>query len=276
MKLELRSMPEVSLDQVAGALNRGFADYLWPVHFTPAVLLAMVRRDGIHADRSQVVLGDGEAVGAGLVAVRGWTCRLAGMAIAPEARRQGVGRWLLDQLVAGARACAEHAMVLEVIEQNTPALCLYQSAGFRVVRRLLGYAAATSRAGQPDQALEEVDLREVARMVTLQGVPDLPWQLSGESLASLGAPARGYRLGTAYAVLSAPDGPAVSLQALVAPPEARGREEAARLLGALLARYADRQWTVPPLFPEEMRGLFVGLGFEPLSLSQLQMELPLA
>ncbi len=47
------------------------------------------------------------------------------MAIAPGARGQGIGLWCMDRLVDEARARGERSMVLEVIEQNDPAVRLY-------------------------------------------------------------------------------------------------------------------------------------------------------
>ena len=54
-----------------------------------------------------------------------------GMYVAPEAGGQGVGRKLLDALVAHARINGVESLVLTVTDGNDRALRLYASAGFR-------------------------------------------------------------------------------------------------------------------------------------------------
>ncbi len=54
------------------------------------------------------------------------------VAVAPDARRRGLGRRLLEALCEG---CGGGPALLEVRASNTPALGLYRSAGFTVVGR---------------------------------------------------------------------------------------------------------------------------------------------
>ena len=256
-------------------LNRGFADYVVPIEFTEASLLHMVVQDGIDPASSHVILDGGQAVGVALIARRGWTCRLAALVVVPEARRQGIGRWTMDRLIEEAAQRGEKRMVLEVIEQNEPAVSLYRGGGFRVLRRLVGYKAIPGGGAGLVPAREvdvrEVDVREAARLVTAYGLPDLPWQVSGESLALMSPPNRAYRLGEAYVVISNPVSPQIAIRSVVVKPEARGEGLAARLLRTLMDNHPDAQWVVPALCPQEIGGLFERVGFERRELSQLQM-----
>ena len=74
---------------------------------------------------------------AGRLAGYGAVCVIAGegeiqrIAVLEEFRRQGLGRKLLDAMVAAARNRGARAMTLEVRESNDPAIKLYFSAGFR-------------------------------------------------------------------------------------------------------------------------------------------------
>jgi GNAT superfamily N-acetyltransferase len=116
----------------------------------------------------------------------------------------------------------------------------------------------------------------VARLLTYYAAPDLPWQLSGETLAQGGWPSRGYRLGAAYGAISDPAQPQIALKALVVPPELRRQGLATNLLRALIAEYPGKSWVAPPLWPEEsVSGLFEKLGFSREALTQLQMVLTL-
>lgn len=51
----------------------------------------------------------------------------------PDHRRRGVGRALLEHLLAAGRATASTLATLEVRCGNTPAIALYERSGFRTV-----------------------------------------------------------------------------------------------------------------------------------------------
>ena len=274
MRKRLETLDTVGLDVAADTLKRGFADYFVPIPFGPAMLLNMIPHDGIAPALSRLVFQNDEPIGCALIARRGWTCRLAGMAIVPEARTQGVGRWLMDELVKQARARGDRQMVLEVIAENEPALKLYESLGFVRVRRLV---SLDLDAAPPEELaeLESIDIREAAQIVARHGLPDLPWQLSAESLALSAPPMRAYRLGPAIAVVSDPSAKRVGVLSLVVETDARGAGHAKRLLRALFAAHPGKSWRVPALCPEEAAGPFAALGFEPGELSQWQMALDL-
>jgi len=270
MDLELTSIPDYGLEKTVTLLNQGFADYFVQIEFNTAALLNMLVHDSVDSSSSRVVLRGGEAVGVALIARRGWSSRLAGMAIVPSARRTGVGKWLMAQLLAQAQARGERRMVLEVIEQNTAAVRLYKGCGFRILRRLVSLTASRPEI-ETEAQLDEVDVRKVARLVTAHGLPHLPWQISGESLACLGPPNRAYRMGAACAVISNPDAPRIGIRCLLVEPQARRQGQATRLLQAILAHHSGKEWSVPALCPEEIASVFEKVGFVRGELSQLQM-----
>lgn len=74
---------------------------------------------------------DGRLAGYGAVCVIAGEGEIQKIAVLEEFRRQGLGRKLLDAMVAAARNRGARAMTLEVRESNEPAIKLYFSAGFR-------------------------------------------------------------------------------------------------------------------------------------------------
>ncbi len=82
------AVADFGLDRAAEVLTRAFADYFVNIPFSAASLMQAARADGVDLTASRMIVGDGVAVGAALVARRGWTSRLAGMGVVPEARRQ--------------------------------------------------------------------------------------------------------------------------------------------------------------------------------------------
>lgn len=272
MKLELRPLLDYGLQEAVTLMNLGFSDYFIHIELTLPMFLNMARTESIDLGSSRIIWLDDEAVGIALIARRGWTSRLATMAIAPASRGRGAGRAAMDLLLAEASTRGDHAMVLEVIENNAPAVRLYEACGFHTERRLVSYEGTF--AGTEERAeLKEVDIREVARLVTMYGLDDLPWQISGESLAQSGAPSKGYQLDAACVVISNPEAEQVAIRSLVVRPESRGQGQARRLIEAVIAKYPGKKWLVPALCPEEVGPVFEKVGLQRGELSQLQMRI---
>ncbi len=271
MSITFQSVFEYGLDASAALMTEGFTGYFVPIQVTAAGLLAMVRQDSVDLTLSRVILHKQKPVGIALIARRGWTSRLAAMGIVPDARGQGVGAVCVKQLLDEANTRGDRAMVLEVIEQNEPGVRLYQKCGFQIQRRLLGFE------GQPqntstDASLKQVDIRDVARLLIAHGPDDLPWQLSGETLAHAGPPSIAYTNDASFIVISNPDAPAIAIRAIVTLPDARRQGHATQLLRAIFAQHPGKAWRIPAYYPEETGGLFTKVGLVRGALSQWQMR----
>src|SRR5262245_53433765 len=192
MDLDIRAASDYPLPELTQLLNLSFENYLVPIDFNLVQFLTMLRKDSIDLFSSRVLLMDDEPSGMALIARRGWSSRLAAMGIVENKRGLGAGQWLLEKLIKEARDRKEHEMFLEVIEQNEYAVRLYRRCGFQSVRRLIGLVCEGSLDGET-KPLEEVDLRDVGKLISQYGISDLPWQLAGETIAHLNPPARAYR-----------------------------------------------------------------------------------
>lgn len=274
--MDFDSLPasNYSLPDLVQFVNRGFEAYFVPIEFNLAAFLNMLRKDGIDLTVSRVLIVDDRPCGIALIARRGWASRLAAMGIAQEARGKGAGSWFMNELIGEACQRNDHEMVLEVIEQNEPAVKLYQKSGFQVVRRLIGLIRKEAvENGKND--LQEIDLREMGSLVSEHGLQDLPWQLSGETIAQLNPPACAYRKGQAYLAVSNPREEHVVIWSLLVEPEARGQGLGTDMLKNVVAEYAGKTWHVPAILPEEFGKVFERAGFEREDLSQWQMKLSL-
>ncbi|HNF95179.1 MAG TPA: GNAT family N-acetyltransferase, partial [Anaerolineales bacterium] len=137
--LSLKPASEYTIPFLADLMTRGFEGYIVPINITDNVLHTMIRRDGIDLTSSRVLVRDEEPIGVAFIARRGWTSRLAAFGITSNARNGGVGTWAMEQLLQEARERGEKEMLLEVIEQNTAGVKLYERVGFTKIRRLVGY-----------------------------------------------------------------------------------------------------------------------------------------
>jgi [ribosomal protein S18]-alanine N-acetyltransferase len=61
------------------------------------------------------------------------------LAVSPHVRRHGVGRQLMDGMIADLREKGGLRILLEVADSNTPALRLYERCGFVQIDRRQGY-----------------------------------------------------------------------------------------------------------------------------------------
>ena len=274
MKLDIKPASDYPTTDLVQFLNQGFENYFVPIRFDISQFLTMLRKDGIDLTASRVLLADGEPSGIALIARRGWTSRLAAMGIAQETRGKSAGTWFMEQLIKEARERNDREMVLEVIEQNEPAVRLYKRHGFQTVRRLIGLKNQDAKQDEKSD-LQEMDLREMGRLILQYGLPDLPWQLSGETIALLNPPASAYKNGGAYIAISNPDAEHIVIWSLLVEPKARGNGLAVEMLNQILANHEGKTWHVPAIWPEEFGVIFERAGFQREELSQWQMRLGL-
>lgn len=268
------SVLKFGLDETVQVLNHGFSDYFVPVQMDVSGFVHMAMVEGIDLTLSRIAMQDEGPVGVGLIARRGWTSRLAGMAVVPQLRRQGVGRWLMARLIEEAKERRDHFMELEVIEKNLPAIRLYENCGFEILRRLRSYRLEPAPEGAVLD-IEEIDILKAARMVAAFGLADIPWQLSGESLAHTSPPSQAYQFDGAAVIISNPEAETIALRALAG---ARGIELETAVLGlldGLFAKFTGKAWVVPALWPEESGAVLEKIGFLPTELTQFQMRLSL-
>lgn len=94
------------------------------------------------------LLRDDAGTAAGLLCVQrvGDEAELYRIAVVPEARRRGLGGWLLRRLLDDARASGVRRLHLEVREGNVAARRLYVRAGFAEAGRRPGYYHAPAEA----------------------------------------------------------------------------------------------------------------------------------
>ncbi len=271
MPIEMRPLSSHGLESAAKLLADGYADYFVPIPVSASALLQMARHDCVDLDSSRVLIDDGDPVGVALIARRGWTSRLAGMSIIPAGRGRGVGQAAVRELLRAARSRGERTMTLEVIQTNAPAVAAYEKTGFRRVRALVGFDLPVAPVGCEPEPAVEVDFRELARVIASEGTPDLPWQISAETIATLGPPHRAYRVRDAWIGLTFPATGPIAIRSLIVSRASRGRGQARAALEAAFARHPGQSWRAVAVCPEEYAGIFPRLGFTPAALSQWQM-----
>jgi [ribosomal protein S18]-alanine N-acetyltransferase len=97
-------------------------------------------RDAVAAGYGVAVgVADGALVAYGVLLFAPGEAQLLNLTVAPEARRLGIGRALLQRFLADARARGAEQCFLEVRVSNEAAIALYAQEGFVAVARRVGY-----------------------------------------------------------------------------------------------------------------------------------------
>jgi ribosomal protein S18 acetylase RimI-like enzyme len=264
--------------QVADALTRSFEGYVVPVNVSPEAYERRFRPENVDPFASYVFFRETRPVAVVLVARRGWTSRIAAMAVAPAARGKGLGKHIMQGVIDEAVERGDQSVLLEVFEHNTPAVTLYEGLGFRPVRRLVGYHHDPGgAASEVTDTLYELDPLDFARVVAREGDPGLPCMLAAETLSGTVAPARAFHLDhRAYALIGDPGANVIPVVAFVVPRAYRRNGWGTRLMQALTARYPDKAWSIPQLVPEELAPTFFRrCGWTLMDTNQLEMDLDL-
>ena len=201
--------------ELAAVFEAGYENYYTPIHVDEDALAYMVGAWDIDLDRSWVALEEGTPVGVTMLGVRGGEGWVGGLGVFSTHRRRGVGRALMETLLASAPPTVS----LEVIEQNTPALRLYEELGFERTRMLEVWSL---HAELPKAEVRTVDPAPL-------GQRDVPWQRADGSLSAGGYERIEVDGGAALIRVA---GPNVSVLQL----EARDEQVAAELLSAARAR----------------------------------------
>jgi ribosomal-protein-alanine N-acetyltransferase len=150
----LRRLHWSDVEDVFALETELFPDDAW----TPASLWAEL---AARPRRSYVVAEDDEGVVVGYAGVDlgGEVADVMTMAVASGAQGGGLGRRLVEELVAQAEADHAAYLMLEVRADNEPARKLYESRGFE----LLTVRRRYYQPGDVDAHVMRLTLREVAR-----------------------------------------------------------------------------------------------------------------
>jgi [ribosomal protein S18]-alanine N-acetyltransferase len=122
------------------AIERASFSDPWSVE-SFASALTMDRMRVLVAEQTTNGVGGAERILVGyvLALVLGQDAEIADLAVAPSARRRGIGRRLLERILEDVETRGVDSVFLEVRESNVAARALYAAQGFAAVGRRPGY-----------------------------------------------------------------------------------------------------------------------------------------
>jgi len=239
-ELIARPLLQFSAAEACEAINRSFEEYFVPMVFTPASFEQRFRSENLDVEASKLWFRGEELVGLVLIARRGWNSRVAGMGIVVAERGKGYGKVMLQAAIDEATTRGDRNLLLEVFTANEPARRLYERLGFRTTRLLTNFQCPPKAAAGLGGELPETDPREVARLLSQQAEPELPWMLAPETLAAFGPPIRAFHLENKAFAIVREDAARTLLLCLLVPREHRRQGWGSRLMEAVEAAYSAR------------------------------------
>ncbi len=192
----LAFLTDLSFECIQQALQAAFADYAVDMgYMTVPYLERRSRKNGVDLSLSPGVFVEGELVGFTLIGTGPWQGGLgafdAGTGLAKAWRGQGLASKMFEFALPALRDRSIDTFVLEVLQENTPAIRAYEKAGFAITRELDCLERATA------EGLVPTPLPQGLRMVRADlGVLDrfegeaewpLSWECSYSAQRRLGA-----------------------------------------------------------------------------------------
>ena len=126
-----------SYEELTDAYNQTRVDYIVPMPMNAAKLREYVEVYDVDMDASAVVVEDDHILALGMLGVRQGRAWITRLGVIRSNRRQGVGWALVTHLIEQAHLKNADYIVIEVIDDNTPAYNLFSKKGFKPVRELL-------------------------------------------------------------------------------------------------------------------------------------------
>lgn len=145
--VELRSLQGLAWGALATAFNAAFADYAVPMSIAPEALAAMQLRRGYSPACSFGAFAGEQLVGFVLTCLEGDRAYNSGTGVLPAHRGGGLARRLVEQGIDHAARAGARSYVLEVIDDNAPAIALYRRLGFVEQRGLQCWTWAGATTG---------------------------------------------------------------------------------------------------------------------------------
>lgn len=272
MNFEIVSAYEILLSDQAKIFNAAFTGYLagWN-ELEAAGLARFICTQGADLYYSRFIVAEGKPVGFGYINRTGTVSRLAAMGTASWARRTGAAAHLLSKLLEEAKTRGDQAMVLEVFEQNSPALELYRRFGFGETTRLFGWRLTDTSALEDQSTLiQEIPVIEASQMPHIFDYPNLPWQISRHAVLKVPA-AHAFRSDNTCIVIGDPTVRPIRVHGIFQRIE--NWPAARAVLSAVARGFPNHEFHAPAIFPEPFGSeIFAPLGFVRESLNQLLMR----
>uniref|UniRef100_UPI0032169E4C GNAT family N-acetyltransferase n=1 Tax=uncultured Draconibacterium sp. TaxID=1573823 RepID=UPI0032169E4C len=155
--MQFTTLENSTISELTDLFNKSFADYFVKIELTPELLQEKINSEDVQLDKSVGIYFNNEPVGFILHAVRDTIAYNAGTGVIPSFRGKNATSKMYDFILPELKKAGISEIVLEVMEQNTPAIKSYRKAGFNKIANLECFK------GKPDTSVKNnyVEIKEV-------------------------------------------------------------------------------------------------------------------
>ena len=182
--MEIKPLHDTPVEVLHQAFTDAFSDYEVPLDLPLERFLEMMRIRDLNIDYS---LGcfDGDRLVSFIICgyrVLGGegVCYDGGTGTIREYQKKGIGNSLLTEQISYLKDKGVGRFVLEVMENNRPAMDLYKKHGFSVTRRFECFKCQASELPEPDSQPFDTDT-DMAHFLTLDTVPFITFHPSWQN-----------------------------------------------------------------------------------------------
>ena len=158
--MRFQSLSSVSLAELTQTFNEAFSDYFVPLRLSEEAMAVKLRSESIDLNYSIGAFEEDRLKGFILHGVDTWSGRKAvynaGTGVVPAYRGKGLTQQLYNAIVPQLKAEGMVQHQLEVIEQNAPAIRVYEKVGFARVRTLSCFKGLVEAEVDPALSFSEV------------------------------------------------------------------------------------------------------------------------
>lgn len=126
-----------SYEELTEAYNKTRVDYIVPMPMNVSKLREYVETYDVDMTASAVAVDGNEVLGLAMLGVREKRAWITRLGVIRSNRKRGTGEGLVNYLIAQALEHEAAHIIIEVIENNTPAYNLFTKKGFQKTRDLL-------------------------------------------------------------------------------------------------------------------------------------------
>ena len=160
--MEIRNLSAVPLSELTQVFNQAFEGYFVPLQLTEEAMATKIRSENINLNYSVGVFDHNQLKGFILHGLQMQSGRKmvynGGTGVVPEFRGNQWTEQMYGAVIPLLKQDGIYEHQLEVIEQNTKALRIYEKIGFNTVRTLSCFKGRLERILEPEVSIREVPI----------------------------------------------------------------------------------------------------------------------
>ncbi|RPI77519.1 MAG: GNAT family N-acetyltransferase, partial [Desulfobacteraceae bacterium] len=168
MTLEIRFLKNKNFTEIHATALEAFSDYALNMsHLTEKVLYNRAIKNGISFDCSAAAFNNDKMVGYTLVGIGPWKNTVSafdiGTGIIKPFRGQGIANQMFDAILKKIESKGIHKFVLEVLQNNTPAIKAYEKIGFHIGRELDCFQLEFNKKKALDKKVKDLRIHSIKK-----------------------------------------------------------------------------------------------------------------